>query len=130
MYIEIEPNAETPIYTQLMYQIKLGIIKGELQAEESLPSVRSLAGDLGINMHTVNKAYNLLVEEEILEKGSKGYAVKEIARKNKNGKTVQQLKSRLEELVIDTEIHAVDQETTEQWLKEIQKKIGKLVKKL
>ena len=68
MFIEILPNSDTPIYTQLMYQIKKGIVKREWGFGEGLPSVRSLAGDLGINMHTVNKAYNLLVEEGVLEK--------------------------------------------------------------
>lgn len=38
-----------------------------LAAGEQLPSIRSLAEDLGINLHTVNKAYNLLKQEGLLQ---------------------------------------------------------------
>lgn len=70
MFIEILPNSDTPIYTQLMYQIKIGILKREWSFGDGLPSVRSLASELGINMHTVNKAYNLLADEGVLVKKS------------------------------------------------------------
>ena len=66
MFIEIDTASSEPIYTQLMKELKKGIVKGEIKKDDLLPSVRSLAGDLGVNMHTVNKAYNLLVDEEIL----------------------------------------------------------------
>lgn len=40
-----------------------------------MPTVSSLAGDLDVNMYTVNKVYNLLVDEEILMKSQKGYMI-------------------------------------------------------
>ncbi|WP_425458099.1 GntR family transcriptional regulator [Bacillus rubiinfantis] len=46
-----------------MHQIIEGIAKKELKPGEALPSVRSLAADLGINLHTVNKAYQQLKQE-------------------------------------------------------------------
>ena len=73
MFVEIEPTSPIPIYTQLINQIKKAIVKGELETGEMLPSVRSLAGDLGVNMHTVNKGYNLLVDEGVLVKSQRGY---------------------------------------------------------
>ena len=75
MFIEIDTASSEPIYTQLMKELKKGIVKGEIKKDDLLPSVRSLAGDLGVNMHTVNKAYNLLVDEEILIKSQRGYRV-------------------------------------------------------
>lgn len=60
MLLSIDLQSETPIYTQIAEGIIEGIAKGELQKGESLPSVRSLAVDLGVNLHTVNKAYHLL----------------------------------------------------------------------
>jgi GntR family transcriptional regulator len=60
MIIKIDFESETPIYVQLKRQIILGIAKGELSQGESLPSVRQMAEDIGINMHTVNKTYNEL----------------------------------------------------------------------
>ncbi|EUJ41207.1 HTH-type transcriptional repressor YtrA [Listeria weihenstephanensis FSL R9-0317] len=63
MLLEIDLQAEEPIYTQIMYQIIEGIAKEELKPGDDLPSVRSLASDIGINFHTVNKAYQLLKQE-------------------------------------------------------------------
>lgn len=66
MLIKIDLNKDEPIYKQLMDQIRYGIASGYLKPGEELPSVRQLASDLGINMHTVAKAYNLLKAENIL----------------------------------------------------------------
>ncbi|MBH5318984.1 GntR family transcriptional regulator [Paenibacillus sp. GSMTC-2017] len=63
MLLGIDLQSETPIYTQLVNGIIEGIARKQLLPGEALPSVRSLAGDLGINLHTVNKAYHLLKQE-------------------------------------------------------------------
>ena len=63
MVIEIDFNSSEAIYTQLMNQIILGIATSRLQEGDTLPSVRQLAETIGINMHTVNKAYSLLRQE-------------------------------------------------------------------
>ena len=60
MYIEIDFNSEEALYVQLRNQIILGIATSRLKDGETLPSVRALAEDIGINMHTVNKAYAAL----------------------------------------------------------------------
>ncbi|MBU5427501.1 GntR family transcriptional regulator [Tissierella pigra] len=66
MLLKIDFESETPIYEQLRRQIIIGIAKGELEAGEELPSVRQLGGDIGINLHTVNKTYNILKNEGYL----------------------------------------------------------------
>ena len=63
MIIEIDFNSDEAIYMQLTNQIIMGIATSRLQQGESLPSVRQLADMIGINMHTVNKAYSLLRQE-------------------------------------------------------------------
>lgn len=63
MYINLDLQSDDPIYVQLKNQIIIGIAKKVIQPGDSLPSVRSLAGDLGINLHTVNKAYQQLKQE-------------------------------------------------------------------
>ncbi|HIZ23120.1 MAG TPA: GntR family transcriptional regulator [Candidatus Blautia faecigallinarum] len=63
MVIEIDFNSEEAIYLQLTNQIIMGIATSRLQEGDSLPSVRQLAETIGINMHTVNKAYTLLRQE-------------------------------------------------------------------
>lgn len=66
MIIKIDFNSEEAIYTQLCNQIILGIATAQLMEGDSLPSVRQLADEIGINMHTVNKAYAVLREEGII----------------------------------------------------------------
>lgn len=66
MLIEIDFGSDIPIYEQLKRQIIQGIAKGQLKQGESLPSVRQMAEDIGINLHTVNKAYNELKQEGYL----------------------------------------------------------------
>lgn len=63
MVIEIDFNSDEAIYVQLMNQIILGIATSRLQEGDTLPSVRQMADTIGINMHTVNKAYTLLKQE-------------------------------------------------------------------
>ncbi|MHA6259427.1 GntR family transcriptional regulator [Sporosarcina sp. CAU 1771] len=67
MYIKIEPHSEIPIYTQLVNALIEGVASGSLREGKSLPSVRSLAADLGVNMHTVNKAYHELEKKGIVQ---------------------------------------------------------------
>ena len=66
MFLSLEMDSEIPIYTQLANGLIEGIANGSLQPGDSLPSVRSLAADLGINMHTVNKAYHELDKKGIV----------------------------------------------------------------
>ncbi|WLD91706.1 GntR family transcriptional regulator [Alkalihalobacillus sp. AL-G] len=63
MFIKLDLESNEPIYTQLMHQIIAGIARNELQPGDRLPSVRSLASDIGINLHTVNKAYQQLKQD-------------------------------------------------------------------
>ena len=63
MVIEIDLNSDEAIYVQLCNQIIMGIATSQLQEGENLPSVRQLADTIGINMHTVNKAYTVLRQE-------------------------------------------------------------------
>jgi len=67
MLIRIEYESDVPIYVQLSNQIIEGMASGELEPGEPLPSVRALAADLGINLHTVNKAYTHLKQEGFIQ---------------------------------------------------------------
>lgn len=67
MFIELDLQSETPIYAQLVDQIVEGIASGALKPGAPLPSIRNLSEGLGINLHTVNKAYNLLKQEGFLQ---------------------------------------------------------------
>ena len=63
MIIEVDFNSDEAIYVQLCNQIILGIATSVIREGDSLPSVRQLADTIGVNMHTVNKAYSVLKRE-------------------------------------------------------------------
>ena len=63
MVIEIDFNSTEALYMQLRNQIIYGIASSRFEEGEALPSVRQLADEIGINMHTVNKAYSVLRQE-------------------------------------------------------------------
>lgn len=67
MLIEIDFNSDEAIYIQLRNQIIMGIATSTIREGDTLPSVRQLADNIGINMHTVNKAYNVLRQEGFLQ---------------------------------------------------------------
>ena len=110
MLIKINFESEMPIYKQLKRQIIIGIAKGELERGEELPSVRQLAGDIGINLHTVNKAYNILKEEGYLvvdrRKGTRIKKNIDKIRKNE----IEDLKNELEYIIGNTSNKGINKE--------------------
>ena len=81
MIIRLENSSDIPIYVQLRNQIVMGIGRGKLKAGESLPTVRQMAQDIGVNTMTVNKTYQILKLEGYIEidrrKGATVCAVKD-----------------------------------------------------
>lgn len=66
MQIELDFESDEALYIQLRNQIIYGIATRQYREGDSLPSVRQLAEAIGINMHTVNKAYAVLRQEGLL----------------------------------------------------------------
>jgi GntR family transcriptional regulator len=66
MKFEIDLTSHTPIYLQIMSQVKHAVATGELNPGDQLPTVRQLAADLRVNFNTVARAYRLLDEESII----------------------------------------------------------------
>lgn len=75
MILVVEPDGDVPLYQQLRDRVVEAIAGGELRSGDSLPATRQLAADLGINMHTVNKAYDLLRREGLIRLGRRTGAV-------------------------------------------------------
>ena len=67
MLIEVDFNSSEAIYVQLQNQIIMGIATDMIREGDTLPSVRQLADTVGINMHTVNKAYSILRQEGFIQ---------------------------------------------------------------
>ena len=68
MLIQVDPHSGVPIYRQLMDQIKFHIASGLLTEGDELPSIRQLAGQLGINPMTISKSYTFLEKEGVVER--------------------------------------------------------------
>lgn len=97
MLIEIDFQSEEAIYMQLRNQIVMGIATSMIHEGDPLPSVRQLAGDIGINMHTVNKAYSVLRQEGFVTIDRRRGAV--IAVDADKLETVRELRARFEVLI-------------------------------
>lgn len=66
MFLEIDFKSDLPIYEQVRREIIIGLARGDIKPGDKLPSVREMAENIGINLHTVNKAYKLLEADGVL----------------------------------------------------------------
>ena len=64
---KLDPKSGVPYYRQIIDQIRYGIASGELRVGEQLPTVRSLAVELSVNLNTISKAYRELEIQDVLE---------------------------------------------------------------
>ena len=67
MLVSIDETDSRPIYSQLAAQIKEQIMSGALSPGDELPSVRELSTSLGVNLHTVHRAYQKLRDEGVIQ---------------------------------------------------------------
>ncbi len=64
--IEVDRDAAEPVYEQIARQVRAQVAAGRLRPGAELPSVRTLASDLGVNLNTVARAYRQLEEDGFL----------------------------------------------------------------
>jgi GntR family transcriptional regulator len=64
----VHPSSGVPIYRQIMDQVLALVVSGRLKAGDSVPSIRTLAGELEVNMMTVSKAYARLEADGVLQR--------------------------------------------------------------
>lgn len=112
--------SDTPIYTQLCHQIIKGIAMKELKEGDELPSVRNLAKDLGVNLHTINKAYNILKQDGFLVVNRrKGVVVNAPDGYKGDSKYNVILKKELKVLVIEALARGLEYENVDELVKSI-----------
>ncbi len=102
MIININFSAETPIYVQLRNQIIEGIAIGELKRGESLPSIRQLAVDIGVNMHTVNKTYKQLKTDGYIVIHKRRGVLINPNKIKWNGKYVEKLEEKIRPIIAES----------------------------
>ena len=96
MILKIDFDSDIPIYVQIKNQVVEGIARGELEEGEELPSVRGLADDIGVNMHTVNKAYSLLKDDGYIKIDRRKGAFVSLSLKSSNEEFKENLNYQLE----------------------------------
>ena len=83
MKIKIDSSLSSPLFKQLMNQIKNAVTAGLLKPGDALPSIRQLANDLELNHNTVAKAYQLLERDSVIQtKGYRGTSIHGDAKQN------------------------------------------------
>jgi GntR family transcriptional regulator len=110
MILKIDFHSEIPIYIQLKNQIIQGIAQGDILEGEGLPSVRQLAEDIGINMHTVNKTYNLLKSDGFIKVDRRRGAVVSPEKNNINEEYREQLRQELMPIVAEAHCRGMGEE--------------------
>ena len=121
MVIQIDFGSEEALYVQLYNQIIYGIANAQLLPGDTLPSVRELAEDIGINMHTVNKAYAILRQDGYLRLDRRNGAV--IAVDSDKLRAMENLKNEMRislakalcRVLSADEIHAVTDEVLQEF---------------
>ena len=110
MILELDFNSDTSIYLQIKNKIIKGIASGNLKVNESLPSVRVMAENIGVNLHTVNKSYNELKNEGYLNiDRRKGAIVADLPLK-KDNPTMNNNKQDLELLIAKSYLSGISKE--------------------
>lgn len=117
MIIEIDFNSDEALYLQLRNQIIMGIATAQFQEGDSLPSVRQLAETIGINMHTVNKAYTVLKQEGYVKVDRRRGAV--IAIDIDRMRTLAELKKELQVILAKSSCKNISKEEILELIEEI-----------
>ncbi len=124
MIIEIDFNSDEAIYLQLKNQIIFGIATSHFREGDSLPSVRQLAETVGINMHTVNKAYTVLKQEGYVKVDRRKGAV--IAVDMDKLKMMSELKKELQVMIARGSCKNITKDEFHALINEIYKEYGGL----
>ena len=117
MVIEIDFNSDEALYLQLRNQIIMGIATAQFREGDSLPSVRQLADSIGINMHTVNKAYTVLKQEGYVKVDRRRGAV--IAIDEDKARTLAELKQGLQVIIAKGSCKNISREEIHELIEEI-----------
>jgi GntR family transcriptional regulator len=66
MLIRIDPFAATPVFEQIVFQVKTAVARGDLEPGDKLPSVREIAKDIAVNPNTVVRALEALERDRVI----------------------------------------------------------------
>jgi GntR family transcriptional regulator len=125
LHIHIDERSTTPIWEQIVQQIKELILKKVLRPHDKLLSVRELASMLIVNPNTVSKAYQELERQQIIEtRRGKGTFVTEALPVHGNEQRINEIRQSLQLLVVEASYIGVSRDTLVQWIDSYMNELG------
>lgn len=125
MYLHLDERSSTPIWEQIVQQIKERILQGAIQRGDKLLSVRELSAALVINPNTVSKAYQELERQHVIEtrRGKGTFVVDALPAKGDRDK-MNEIQKALKLLVVESSYAGVNRETLIQWIEQYWEELG------
>lgn len=121
---KIDQRSSTPIYQQLIQEIKEAILKGVLQAGDKLPSVRDLSVKLTINPNTIQKSYQELERQKVIETlRGKGTFVAMNYKPSEDEEKLSGLKDDLRNILVEAHYLGLNQEKITQLVRQLLKEL-------
>lgn len=118
--IQIDLASSTPIVTQLEEQVRRVIAQGLLRPGDALPTVRQLAGDLGINLNTVARAYRALEADGLLVTNrGRGTTVRSSLDTASQEQVETRVREGLRKALTDAKLGGLDAQATERVYREV-----------
>jgi len=115
--VKIDPKSNIPLYQQLIQQLLFEIARGKLQNGDPLPSIRDLAAETNLNLHTVHKSYKELQKKGILAIKPNSKA---IVKKSAEAKLVdlQQISIKVEQIMCEAYVLGISEHQLQQMFHE------------
>lgn len=119
MNVKIDITSNTPFYQQLTQQLLLAIATGNLQHGDQLPSIRDLAGQTNLNLHTVHKSYKELQKKGIItiKPRSKAFVIHENSIEVQEA-NLPQTATKMEQIIIEAYVLGIDEQQLKQLFQE------------
>lgn len=119
MNVKIDITSNTPFYQQLTQQLLLAIATGILQCGDQLPSIRDLAGQTNLNLHTVHKSYKELQKKGIIsiKPRSKAFVINEISTEVQEA-NLPQIAEKLRQIIIEAYVLGLGEQQVKQLFQE------------
>lgn len=125
MHIQLDPRSSTPIWEQIVHNIKELVLKNMLFPNDKLPSVRELASTLVINPNTVSKAYQELERQGIIETlRGKGTFVSQSITPTQDERKINMVEKQLHQLLLEASYLGISKEKIHDWIDSYYRELG------
>ncbi|MCL1696631.1 MULTISPECIES: GntR family transcriptional regulator [unclassified Lysinibacillus] len=117
MNVKIDPKSNIPLYQQLTQQLLIEIATGNLKNGDSLPSIRDLAAQTNLNLHTVHKSYKELQMKGIIDIKPNSKAIVNKSAEAKRA-DLQQISIKIEQIMCEAFVLGISEHQLQQMFQE------------